>query len=327
MGTSGGNPLHGIRVLDGGLATELEFLGADLSGPLWSARVLERQPELVASVHRAYLDAGAQCIATASYQVSRVGYAELSLPPERADTALLRAVEISVRVRNAYVDSGASGQRALVAASLGPFGAALHNGAEYHGNYDCSFDDLVRFHHERIAVLAANAAGSKDKGAAAQADLLAFETIPSLTEAQAILTSLAQCPNLPAWISFTCRDGERVAHGERLRDCATALAASPQIVGIGVNCLAPRHVSSLIRAMRAGCELPILVYPNSGEAWDATARRWTGTTEPHDFGAFAAEWYQAGAQIVGGCCRTRPEHIRQIATAAQLDLDAGAIKP
>ena len=308
-----GNPLRGLRVLDGGLATELEFRGADLSGPLWSAHVLERQPELVAAVHRAYLDADAECIATASYQVSRRGYAELGLAPERADQALLRAVEIAVRERDAALARGGySGRRALVAASLGPLGAALHNGAEYHGNYDCGFDELVQFHGERLAVLApvvGTAAGSPT------ADLLAFETIPSLDEARAIVTALAEWPALRAWISFTCRDGEHVAHGERLRDCAAAVAASPQVVGVGVNCVAPRLVGGLVGELRAGCSLPVLVYPNSGEGWDAVARRWTGVTDAGEFGALAAEWFAAGAQAVGGCCRTRPEHVRAIAAA------------
>lgn len=312
------NPLRGVRVLDGGLATELEFLGADLSGPLWSAHVLEQQPELVSAVHRAYLEAGAECIATASYQISRRGYAELGLPPQRADEALLRSVKIAVQARDAHAGSQAPSSPILVAASLGPLGAALHNGAEYHGNYDSSMDELVQFHRERIAVLA-------DAEAANSSDLLAFETIPSLAEAQAIVTALSESPMPQArhgawqgvWISFTCRDGQRVAHGELLRECAAAVAAAPQVVGVGVNCVAPRWITSLIGEVRAACDLPILVYPNSGEGWDATARRWTGTTDPGEFGSLAAEWYQAGAQIVGGCCRTRPEHIRRIAAVAR----------
>ncbi len=314
------NPLASVRVLDGGLATELEFLGADLSGPLWSAHVLERQPELVARVHRAYLEAGAECIATASYQVSRRGYAELGLKAARADRALLRAVEIAVGERDAAEAGG--GRRALVAASLGPLGAALHNGAEYHGNYDCGFDELVRFHRERIEVLTAGAD-------LPTADLLAFETIPSLDEARAIVAALANAPEVSVWISFTCRDGEHVAHGERLRDCVAAVAAAPQVAGVGVNCVPPGRVTALLGELRAGVdlaarcepsagrEMALLAYPNSGEAWDAEARRWTGVTDAGEFGVMAGEWFAAGAQMVGGCCRTRPEHVRAIAAAAR----------
>ena len=303
-----GELLRGIHVLDGGLATELEFQGADLTGPLWSAHVLESQPDRVAAVHQAYLAAGAECIATASYQVSRRGYAELGMAPERADAALMRAVEIAVTARESFPQ-----RRALVAASLGPLGAALHNGAEYHGNYDCSFDDLVRFHRERIAVLAPVVTASEGTGA----DLVAFETIPSLVEAQAIVVALAPWPHLPVWISFTCRDGERVAHGEPLRECAEVVAGCSQIAAVGVNCVPPERIASLIAELRRGCALPLVVYPNSGERWDAAARQWTGVSDPGDFGSDAGEWYRAGAQAVGGCCRTRPEHIRAIAAAAR----------
>src|ERR1035438_10205496 len=87
--------LRGIHVIDGGLASELEYLGARIDGPLWSAHVLEDEPEKVAAVHRAYIAAGAQCIATCSYQVSRIGYAEVGLPAERADATLLRSVELA----------------------------------------------------------------------------------------------------------------------------------------------------------------------------------------------------------------------------------------
>jgi homocysteine S-methyltransferase len=122
---------------------------------------------------------------------------------------------------------------------------------------------------------------------------------------------------MQAWISFSCKDETHVAHGEPLAECAAAVAALPQIVAIGVNCIPPRWVPSLIRELRAASSKPIIVYPNSGEGWDAAARCWTGTTDPAEFGAMAKDWFAAGAQIVGGCCRTRPEHICQVAEASQ----------
>ena len=292
--------LRGIRVLDGGMASELEYMGARLDGPLWSAQVLEDAPEKVMAVHRAYLEAGADCLLTASYQVSRMGYAELGLPLERADAALLHAVELARTAASEFPE-----RRVVVAASLGPYGAALHNGAEYHGNYGCSFSDLVRFHRERIRVLAAGGA-----------DLLAFETLPSLEEAQAIGEALVPWPQLSAWFCFTCRDGQHTAHGELLSDCAAAVAGFPQTIAIGVNCTRPALMPALIGELRPASSKPIVVYPNSGEGWDPTARSWTGAGDASRFGAMAAEWFLAGAQIVGGCCRTRPAHIRQVAEVA-----------
>lgn len=296
--------LRGVRVLDGGLATELEYLGADISGPLWSAHVLESAPEKIVAVHRAYVEAGADCIETASYQVSRMGYAEIGLPPERADAAIRRALELA---RSAAAEFPQ--RRIRVVASLGPYGAALHNGAEYHGDYACSFEDLVTFHSDRIKVLA--------QATGAQApDLLAFETLPSLEEAHAIGKALEPWPALATWFSFTCRDARHVAHGETLHDCAALVAGFPQTVAVGVNCVAPALLPQSIAELKGASSKPVVVYPNSGEGWDALARCWTGSDDQNSFGDLAAAWYAAGAQIVGGCCRTRPAHIAQVARAA-----------
>jgi homocysteine S-methyltransferase len=311
--------LRGIHVIDGGLASELEYLGARIDGPLWSAHVLEDEPNKVAAVHRAYIQAGSQCIATCSYQVSRMGYAEAGLEPERADAALLRSVALARSVVAEF-----PGRRILVAGSLGPYGAALHNGAEYTGNYDCSYADLVRFHRERIEIFA-SAIGEQAP------DLLAFETFPSLEEVRAVGEALAPFhptgqkspgggpgiwPALQAWFSFSCRDENHVSHGEPLAECASLVAAFPQTVAIGVNCVPPRWLPSLIAELRSASSKPVRVYPNSGEGWDAATRSWIGTTDPADFGIKAKEWFAAGAQIVGGCCRTRPAHIHEVAQAA-----------
>jgi homocysteine S-methyltransferase len=321
-----------IRVLDGALATELERRGADISGPLWSAHVLDHSPATIAAVHLDYLRAGADCISTASYQVSALGYREAGQPrtgdsaPDaarlQAARALRQSVAIAEQARTLYALENP--RRIWIAASLGPYGAALHNGAEYHGRYAIGFDDLAAFHAERFAVLAATGA-----------DLLALETIPSLEEARAILRALEQTPALTAWISFTCRDAAHVAHGEPLRACAEALARSPQIAAIGINCTAPHLVALLIAEARAGfaesrhAPKPVIVYPNSGETWDAASRTWHaesrhGNADAAGFGELARSWYAAGAQAVGGCCRTGPAHIAAVAQVASAAISAPA---
>jgi homocysteine S-methyltransferase len=297
--------LSNIHVIDGGLASELDHLGARTDGPLWSAHVLEDEPAKVATAHRAYIEAGAQCIATCSYQVSRMGYTEVGLSAERADAAILRSVELARSVCDGFPD-----RRVLVACSLGPYGAALHNRGEYHGNYDCSQADLVQFHRERIDVVA-SAKGYEVP------DLIAFETFPSLEEALAVCEALAPWPELQAWFSFSCRDEKHVSHGEPVRECAGALAKFPQTLAVGVNCVPAKWVPSLIEELRAGSNLPILVYPNSGEGWDATANCWIGESNPAEFGRIAAEWFAKGADIIGGCCRIGPAHIRKVAESAK----------
>jgi len=291
--------LAGICILDGGMATELEKLGCDLSGPLWSAHVLREQPKKIAAVHAAYLAAGADCILTASYQVSGEAYAEIGLTPEDAAASLRESVRIAEDVRAGY-----PGRPILIAASLGPYGAALHNGAEYHGNYEISFEQLVCFHARRLAVLTET-----------NADIVAFETVPSLEEARAIVAALEPYPEISAWISFTCRDEFHTAHGELIAECGRFLDSVPQVIAAGINCTAPPLVTPLIRALKASTTKPIVAYPNSGEGWDAQTRSWTGKADPGGFAASAREWRQTGAQIIGGCCRTGPEHIAGIRDA------------
>jgi homocysteine S-methyltransferase len=295
-----------IRVLDGAMATELERRGCDISGRLWSAQTLDASPETIAAVHRDYLRAGADCISTASYQASALGYRELGRPADDAAHALRQSVAIAEQARAEYARENS--RRVWIAASLGPYGAALHNGAEYHGRYAIGFDDLVAFHAERIAVLAET-----------NADLLALETIPSLDEARSLLRALELFPALAAWISFTCRDAAHVAHGEPLRDCAAAVAESPQVVAVGINCTAPRYVESLTGEARRGCadSKAVIVYPNSGETWDPVTRTWRGVSDTPAYGAMARAWYGAAAQAVGGCCRTGPKHIAAVAEAAR----------
>jgi homocysteine S-methyltransferase len=296
--------LNGLHVLDGAMATELERRGFDLDGPLWSAHVLERSPDAISAVHSDYLEAGADCLLTASYQVSAQGFEKIGRNPQDAArdaaNALRASVTIAEGVRKQY--QARSARRIWIAASLGSYGAMLHNGAEYHGNYNCSFDELVEFHSPRIAVLAQT-----------NADLLAFESIPSLEEARAIFVALRAHPDLPVYLSFTCRDGTHVSHGETLQACAELLDKQPQVVGIGVNCTAPEWIESLVGELARATSKPIIVYPNSGEQWDAVHQCWYGDGQIQQFGELAQRWKSAGAQWIGGCCRTGPEHVRAVA--------------
>jgi len=291
-GATSGRPL----VLDGGLATRLESYGRDLGGGLWSARLLADEPDLVRRVHRDYFEAGADVATAAGYQASVPGLTARGFTRREAVGLLVRSVELARSERDAF-GSG------LVAAGVGPYGAALADGSEYTGDYDLDEDGLYAWHRERWHVLAG-----------AGADLMACETVPSLPEARALARLLDEVPGPRAWISFSCRDGEHLGDGTPLRRAAAELAplhAAGRLVAVGVNCTAPRHVPSLVRAV-AEAGLPAVAYPNSGESWDAARGRWTGVGDPGGFGAAAVSWCEAGAVLVGGCCRTGPEHVRSV---------------
>jgi homocysteine S-methyltransferase len=292
-------------VLDGALATELERRGCDLRDPLWSARVLIEAPELIRQVHADYFAAGADCAISASYQATFEGFARRGLGADAAAELLCRSVQLAVAARDAFwadPANRAGRPRPFVAASVGPYGAFLNDGSEYRGDYDLGEDELIAFHRPRMAVLAM-----------AGAELLACETIPCLAEARALARLLPEFPGVSAWFSFSARDPAHISHGEPLADCAALLDQYPQVAAIGVNCTAPQHIPGLVRAARAVTSKPILVYPNSGETYDAAHASWNGDASPESFGAQAQAWHASGACAIGGCCRTTPQDIREIA--------------
>jgi homocysteine S-methyltransferase len=295
---------RGVLILDGGLASELEWAGFDLDDPLWSARVLLESPEAISDVHRSYLEAGADCIISASYQATIEGFRARGLSLGASERAIRNSVQLAVDARDDFwADGSDPGDRLrpLVAASVGPYGAYLADGSEFTGVYGLDEQSLLDFHRRRWQILASTGA-----------DLLACETIPSLREARALARLLTETPDRWAWFSFSCRDGEHISDGTPMVDCVRALAAVERVAAIGVNCTAPVFIPSLVEKIRGVTDSPVVAYPNSGEGWDAEKKCWTGTADPVHFAAAGVLWRNAGAQLIGGCCRTGPEDIRQL---------------
>jgi homocysteine S-methyltransferase len=296
----------GSLILDGGLATELERAGYDLAHPLWSALLLREQPEAIAGVHRAYLEAGADCIVTASYQATIEGFRREGASRAEAEGLLRFAVDLARQARDVFWSGAASERepRPLVAASVGPYGAFRADGSEYTGAYDLDLDGLAAFHRDRLRLLLE-----------AGPDLLACETIPSVAEARALAQVLAERSDARAWVSFSCRDGSRLCDGTPFAEAVRAVAGLPQVLAVGVNCTAPGYVEDLLRAAGAVTDKPLVAYPNSGESYDGNAKVWRGRSDPLDWGERARAWRAAGARLVGGCCRTGPDHVRAVRAA------------
>ncbi len=298
-----------VLVLDGGLATQLEAQGRDLSDRLWSARLLVEEPEAIVEAHLAFFRAGARVATTASYQATFEGFAARGIGHDEAVALLRRSVALASLARDRYREERAAAGAPdpgplLVAASIGPYGAMLADGSEYRGRYGLPVGALVDFHRERLAILAAGGA-----------DLLAVETIPELDEAVAIARLLDETPGARAWVSFSCRDGGHLRGGPPIEEAVEAVAGSPAVLAVGVNCTAPEHVETLVRRVRAVTRKPVVAYPNSGEGWDAAARRWTGAEAGRVDGAAARRWHAAGATLIGGCCRVTPDQVALIAGA------------
>ena len=180
----------------------------------------------------------------------------------------------------------------------------LADGSEYRGDYDPGAAALREFHRPRIEALVE-----------AGADLLAFETIPTVREAE-VLVGLLDDVATPAWLSFSCRDGDRRRPGSRSRP--PSLSASIRGSSRSASTAPPRGISrpSWPRPETA-TDLPLIAYPNGGERWDAASRRWVAD----DGGGYdppsSPSWAGLGATWLGGCCGTGPADIAALAERVQ----------
>ncbi|WP_369976050.1 homocysteine S-methyltransferase [Xanthomonas bundabergensis] len=300
-------------VLDGALATELEARGCDLGDALWSAKVLLEQPQLIRQVHLDYFQAGAQCAITASYQATPLGFAARGVDPLQSRQLIARSAQLALQARDAYRAAHADAGALLVAGSVGPYGAYLADGSEYRGDYALPRAAMLDFHRPRIAALVE-----------AGVDLLACETQPSLAEVAALLALLEEFPQAVAWFAFTLRDAAHLSDGSPLREAVALLDGHPQVVALGVNCIAPALCTAALQQLAALTALPLLAYPNSGERYDAAGKRW-------DDGAAGAcalvdhvdAWRAAGARLIGGCCRTTPRDIARLARRLAMQAPPG----
>ncbi|MDT9723323.1 homocysteine S-methyltransferase [Paenibacillus sp. ClWae2A] len=334
---------HPVMILDGALATELEQHGCDLDDPLWSARVLLENPDVIVQVHADYFRAGADCAITSSYQATVDGFRKRGIGEQAALDLIRKTVELAAQARNdvwAEVQSGLVGKesstgqlvktpsvreetveneehitdltgdgegdflrpRPIIAGSVGPYGAYLADGSEYVGHYGVSDDTLAAFHRPRMAALIE-----------AGADILAFETIPSLQEAQVLVDLLKEFPHAYAWLSFSLKDGTSISEGTQLELCAQTFGSEPQIAAIGLNCAPMEVVTEAVSILSRASDKPVIVYPNSGEVYDAATKTWSGQGTCGSMSDASEAWVAAGAKIIGGCCRTTPHQIGELA--------------
>ncbi len=276
-----------FTLLDGGLSTMFEELGESPVGPLWTAAQLVDRANIVTEAHRRYVDAGADVVVTASYQASENGLIAAGLEP----MAARRVLGSTTSVARA---SGAS----VVACSVGPFGAYLANGSEYHGRYRASWAEVRAFHRARLEVLVET-----------EPDLFAIETIPTGVEAEIIVEVLRSLTTAPAWVAFSCKDEARTCGGESLHDAVARVVAD--VDAVGVNCTAPHFVEPLLRSLSV--DVPLVAYPNHGAHWNADMREWSAHHSDSEIPGLVPSWLAAGARIVGGCCGVGSAGIAELA--------------
>ncbi|MFE0626392.1 homocysteine S-methyltransferase [Streptomyces sp. NPDC058864] len=283
---------EGTVVLDGGLSNQLADQGCDLDDALWSARLLADEPEQIEAAHTAYVRAGARVLITSSYQATYEGFAARGIGREGTTALLRRSVALA---RAAARDR----EDVWVAASVGPYGAMLADGSEYRGRYGLAVAELERFHRPRIETLAE-----------AGPDVLALETVPDTDEAEALLRAVEGL-GVPVWLSYTVADGATRA-GQPLEEAFRIAADTDEVIAVGVNCCDPADAARAVETAAATVDLPVVVYPNSGEAWDERGRTWSGA--PAFDPDLASAWQRAGARLIGGCCRVGPAQISALAS-------------
>jgi homocysteine S-methyltransferase len=244
---------RGLVFFGTALATELERRGLDLSSSLWSARVIDVDPNAIVSVHLDAPRVGADVVSSASDQASRMGFARLGRAGAEADACITRAVQLA---RGAVAQHGAPGR--LVAASLGPYGAVLADGSEFTSDYPLSASELADFHTPRV-----------EAAWRGRPDIVLFETLPSMAEAVALVAR--RFPVLPFMASFWARAGA-LSHGERFGDVVARLEVEPNVVAVGHNCTAPDVIAPLL-ASASPAHVALAASPSSGETWNAVTRR------------------------------------------------------
>lgn len=295
---------QGFVMLDGGLASELEFRGAILDDALWSAKVLLESADSIRQLHLDYFQAGADVAISASYQATYEGLAKKGLGKAASELVFQQSIVLAQEASQQFSQQSGRKEKGLwplVAASIGPYGAFLADGSEYRGDYGLSKQALVAFHRNRLQKLLSF-----------QPDLLAVETIPCLLEAEAIIELLRETPSKTAYLSFSCRDEQHLSSEEPFAAAVALANTCPQLIAVGINCTAPQLISPLLRTVQDSSALPFLVYPNKGESWDAKQKCWLPTSPSFSIHDQLEHWYELGVRIFGGCCRVRPADIAEM---------------
>ena len=268
-----------ITKLDGGLSTALENNGNKLTTSLWTGELILAKPSEITKAHLDFISVGSEIIITSSYQLSYLGCGKRGWSQAQTDDALRASTHLA---KDAVT---ASGRVVKVAASVGPYGAALADGSEYKGNYGITKSFLKDFHARRLEVLISTSP-----------DLLALETMPDTFEVEVLLELLSDCP-IPYWVSYSCKAGNQTNAGQSFTE---AVSLAKNAMAVGINCTAPELITDLL--LSAEGIKPFVVYPNSGRSWNAKTKEWEGSSEAGFDDLLVKSWISAGAQIIGGCC-------------------------
>lgn len=292
-------------IIDGALGTQIQKNGYDVNDSLWSAKYLDENPEVIKEVHIQYLEIGADIIITSSYQASIEGFIKKGFSKEKAYELIRLSINIAKDSRDEFwnsLDNKQNRIKPLVAASIGPYGAYLADGSEYTGKYGISSKELKEFHKNRLEIILS-----------CKPDLLAIETMPLLDEVKIIVELLKGFEEIPSWITFSAKNENITNANDDIKECMKYLENQKHISAVGINCTAPQYIPVLIKNISSVCSKPIVVYPNGGSVYNPITKFWEkGEISPKEYAKLAHLWYQSGARLIGGCCLTSPDEIKEI---------------
>lgn len=287
-------------VLDGAMSTPLEHAGVKTNNDLWTATALIEDPQKVYQVHMDYFKAGADMVITDTYQANLEAFKKHGLTDTQGRSLIRKAVKLAKSARDAFEEE--TGKHNYVAGTIGPYGAYLADGSEYRGDYELTKEEYRNFHKPRLEELVN-----------AGVDVLAVETQPKLEEVQVLLDMIKEdYPTYPVYVSFSLQDAYTISEGTPLAKAIHALEENDQIFAIGFNCVPLDITEQAVKNMREITDKPIIIYPNSGATYDPTTKTWSDPKEGPTFKELIPSWYEAGANIIGGCCTTMPSDIENV---------------
>ena len=269
-----------ILILDGAMGTELQAAGLPLGGvpEVWNLE----HPDPVTAIHRRYIEAGSQVVYTNTFGANRLKMAKTGHSvQELIGAAVANAREAVAQVGN---------PEAKVALDIGPIGRLLSPLG------DLSFAEAYDIFAEEVR-------------AGQNADMIVIETMSDLYEAKAAVLAAKENADVPVFLTMSFEANGRTFTGTDI-DAMALTFSDMGIDGVGVNCsLGPAELLPMVKRLYTATKLPIVVKPNAGLPDPATN---TYNVSPEEFGAIMRQMLPYGVRVVGGCCGTSPEYIREL---------------
>jgi len=283
-----------VHVFDGGFGFLLEKLGYNVNAhEMWSAGANIERPDLVRQAHKLFIEAGASIISTNTYHISVRKMMEIGYSREAAEAVIEGCVE---NARCAIAES--SNPKTHLVGSIGPYGIVLRDASEHTGAYTKASDfnpQIIVDHYLEVAKPLLKAG----------VRYLLFETIPSVVEVECLGKVLEQLDgDFQAWIVASCQDGVRTRSGDSFAEFVRLASTFPRTGCIGVNCTSPIYISELMKTassvlLESNRQLPLIVYPNSGEDYNLETRGFEGHHQIEMIVCLIPTWIDFGVRIIG----------------------------